>query len=475
MRSIELDGYFVPGAELKGVKIKKEFFKNDKLKLTLRLPKLSPESIDRITVNLKKQRRQYLSQQPIMHIVDVLDKAARLWLDPSYHLRKIALEAIPLITGLSREMVEKSIEIEQRSSLKKDIINALRSELSDPYFLDGFRSSAGGADRRSRAIGPDLIAAIFSGNIPALPHLSIMRALLVKSACLGKVASGEPVYAVLYARTIREIDPEMAKAIAVLNWKGGDKKIEKTLFSAADTIVAYGSEDSCNAIRQSAPPCVKVITHSHKLGFGIIAKNALKKKGIRGLAQKVAYDISMFDQQACLAPHIYFVEKGGEISPLGFSEILAAALARMDKKLPRGRLGIEEASRINQLRGVYELKECSEDNIKVFAPQDSTSWTVIYERIERFVPSCLNRVIRVAPLDDIFEVIELIGPVSKYLQNVGVAIDKKRERKLFDRLCALGVSRITGPGNMPTPSIMWHHDGRACIGELVRWCDIEGA
>lgn len=472
MDCIVFDDYFLPGMKIK--RTEEKIFKNENLYLTLNMPILTPGLISDMIVNLKKNREEYLSKQPIMKIIDVLDKAAQLWLNPNYHLRKLALQIIPEITGFSKEMVEESINVEQRSSRKEDIIKVLESEIFNPFYLDNFQKSRY-LKGYSKVLGPELIVAVFSGNIPALPHLSIMRSLMVKSACLGKVALSEPVYAVLYAKSIEEIDPDMAKSIAVFYWKGGNKEVENLIFSKSDIVINYGTEKSCESIRQSVPSGVKLISHGHKLGFGVVGKNSLKREKVKNLAKNVAYDVAMFDQQACLAPHIYFIEEGGEISPIKFSEVLAEALEEIGERIPKGKLSLEETSKINQIRGVYELKEYSGKEVKLFSSLNNTNWTVIYERTNKFIPSCLNRLIRIVPLEDIFGVINIVKPVSRYLQNVAVTIDKDREEKLFNELCKLGVSRITYPGNMSTPSMMWHHDGMACIGDLVRWCDVESA
>lgn len=126
--------------------------------------------------------------------------------------------------------MEASIDVEMESSLREDMWRALSLEIGNPLYLDDFQYSPqlGGY---SRAFGPELIVSIFSENIPALPHLLFMRSALVKSACLGKVARGEPTFAPLYLKTIEEIDPEMAECMAVLYWQGGEEEIEASLWA----------------------------------------------------------------------------------------------------------------------------------------------------------------------------------------------------------------------------------------------------
>ncbi len=121
-------------------------------------------------------------------------------------------------------MVEASIDAEMESSLREDMWRALCSEIKNPLYLDDFQYSPE-LNGYSRAFGPELIVSIFSENIPALPHLLFMRSALVKAACLGKVATGEPTFAPLYLKTIEEIDPEMAKVYGcslLARRRGGD-------------------------------------------------------------------------------------------------------------------------------------------------------------------------------------------------------------------------------------------------------------
>jgi hypothetical protein len=368
-------------------------------------------------------------------------------------------------------MVAESIFLEHRSSRKPDLLRALESELGNPSYLDGFQPSPQ-LDGFCRAFGPEVIMAIFSANIPGLPHLSIMRSFLVKSACLGKVSSEEPIFPPLYAETLEQLDSEVAECLAILEWKGGDEEIEHEVFHRCGAVIAYGSEETCNSLRSRIHPQVKLVTHSHKLGFGLIGRNALRISDIRELARRAAYDVGVFDQHACLSPHIYFVEEEGEASPREFARELATALDKLEEKLPSGKIGIGTSATLQQLRESLELRESAGEDVQVFH-SPAHPWTVIYERTASFLPSPLNRVIRVVPLRDIFEAEDILRPVACYLQNAALELEDERRGKMFDLLGKLGVSRIVPPGKMPTPSMMWHHDGLLCLATLLRWTDVE--
>ncbi len=474
MEIIEIEAYYLPPQLRDRVKgLRTEVYQDEKIRIDLKIPSIDDTFVKMLTHQLKKNRERYLAHLPIEKIVHVLDEASRRWLDKDYPLRRLALKTIPLITGFSSEVVEASIDVEMESSLREDMWRALSLEIGNPLYLDDFQYSPqlGGY---SRAFGPELIVSIFSENIPALPHLLFMRSALVKSACLGKVARGEPTFASLYLKTIEEIDPEMAECMAVLYWQGGEEEIEASLFGQADAVVLFGGVETCRSLLEKIPRRIKTLVHGHRLGFGVIGRQRLNRQGLERLAEAVALDCSMFDQQACLAPHVYYLEEGGEVSQKEFCQALAVAMETLNQRMPRGRLSSGEASAIHQLRAAYEFRELNGEDVLVLASSPKTDWTVVYEKDPgAFSPSPLNRFIRIYGVEDIFQVPPTLKPISPFLQNAAVAIGDKREKEFIRILGELGVARITSPGKMSVPSMMWHHDGISPLASLLRWCDME--
>lgn len=474
MEEIHADAYYLPpGFEDRLLRIKKEELNRGEIKLTLHIPEVTRATVEALADYLKKRRERYLEMLPLQQIIHVLDEASRRWLDRDYHFRRMALKTITAVTGFSSEMVAASIDAEMESSLADDMWKAFQIEIGNPWYLDGFQfnEKLGGY---TRAFGPELVVSFLSENIPALPHLLFMRAALVKAACLGKVAAGEPTFAPLYLKTIQEIDPEMAECMSVLYWTGGDKAVEDAAFNQADAVIVFGGVETCKSLVERIPRRIRVLLHGHKMGIGVIGREAMARQDIEGLAMAVAYDHAMFDQKACLAPHVYYVEEGGEVSPREFAGILARAMARLESSMPRGEITASEASAINQLRAKHEFRELNGDDALLYSSEYGTAWTVMYERDPGiFKPSPLNRLARIFEVEDIFQVLSVIKPLGPFLQNVAVAAGDSREKEFMERLGALGVTRITSPGRMPLPTMMWHHDGISPLASLLRWCDVE--
>lgn len=474
MKIIEVDAYYLPKDLRDQIKESRtEVYEDEGVAIRLKIPAVDKTLIENLAGYLKKNREIYLSRLPIKRIIHILDEASRKWLDGSYPYRELALKIIPVITGFSREVVEASIDAEMESSLEEDMWRALCSETKNPLYLDDFQYSPE-LKGYTRAYGPELIVSIFTQNIPALPHLSFMRSALVKAACLGKVATGEPTFAPLYLKTIEEIDPDMARCMAVLYWRGGEEEIEAAAFRQADAVILFGGIETCASLLEKIPRKVKALVHGHKLGFGVIGRGRLNRQGLEDLAQAVAQDCSMFDQQACLAPHVYYLEEQGEVSPKAFGQALAKAMEATHVKMPRGRISLGEASAIHQLRARYEFRELKGEEVLLLTSQHGTDWTVVYEKNPgNFSPSPLNRFIRIYGVEDIFQILPILKSIGPFLQNAAVAIGDEREKEFVKRLGELGVARITSPGKMSFPTMMWHHDGISPLASLLRWCDIE--
>ena len=434
---------------------------------------LSPLFIAELAAKLWAARRRSLAGRPVAEIVELIDAAVGSWLAPDSPWMAEACQRISAGTPYCEAMVRTGLTRLLAGCRKEQMIELLTEELGDAEVLDGFRPRRA-ARGRHRAVGPGLVAYVFSGNVPGLPAIGMIQALLVKSACLGKPASEEPVFPALFARSLAALDPTIASAIAIVPWTGGDRAIEDAVFGVSDAVVVYGSDTAVASLRARAPATARFVGHGHKMSFAVIGREALMLESVDALADRLAYDVSLFDQQGCVSAHLVYVERGGGVSPEGFAERLAVAMASFEQAMPRGRVTIEEAAAIQQARTAAEMQELRGEPGRLFASQGGTAWTVIYDESPAFAPSCLNRVVRVKAVRDVGELPSLLKPASRYLQTVGVAMDDLRRDRLAEALARLGVCRISAIGSMPHPPLAWHHDGGSTLLPLLRWVGIDG-
>ncbi|SDD02086.1 Acyl-CoA reductase (LuxC) [Paenibacillus sp. UNCCL117] len=439
--------------------------------LVLKLPVLSPELLGQIAREVAARREAYLAGLRTERIVELLDRAVARWLDPAYELRLLAETWLPVMTGYDGEMIRLELKRFFRTFRRKELLRFLDEEFDAAGVLDEFRPRKHGG--MSRAYGPELIFHVFSGNVPGLPVWSLIMGLLLKSAAIGKTSSAEPLMAVLFARTLAEIDEELADCLAILPWKGGSEELEQPLLEAADAVVVYGSQRTVEQLRSRTPAGRTFLSYGHKISFAMIGREALSADRFRETARKLAEDASVYDQQGCLAPHGVFVEEGGAVSARQFAQLVAAEMEHYQQKKPRAVLTEAEATAIRLVRQRMELRGLQGEPISVYASAGGTEWTVIYHGAAGFEASPLNRTLHVFACEELSQAVRLLRPYRDYLQTAGLAVGPDRLERTAAMLGSCGVTRLCAIGQMARTPAGWHHDGRMNLLDLVRWVDLE--
>jgi hypothetical protein len=411
-----------------------------------------------------------LRDTPIAEIVASIDRVAESWSRHDFPLRAAARQTIEVATGMSAQAIDVSLDLELRNYRSASLLRALRRELGDPAMLDGFvrDGELGGA---VRALGPHLTLVVCTGNVPGLPALPLVRALLAKSPVIVKVASGEPSFARRFVESIDEVDPRLSRAIVVSCWTREEETTLRAVLAQVDTVIAYGSDEACAQIRSALAPHQRFFEHAHKLSVGILSRSYIAQHGLQAVAASVARDASVFNQHACIAPQAYFVQGDGNAQK-AFGEALADAMARYTERCPLGAQLPQDASALALERAAHGW-QCAIDPEHALWCAADLQWTVTLDRAFEGARSLGDRFLRLVGVERLEDALTMLRPYARYLQNVGLGVDAQQLRGLTDKLAELGASRICAPGRMSEPSMMWRHDGRMCIAELLRFCDIE--
>jgi len=167
------------------------------------------------------------------------------------------------------------------------------------------------------------------------------------------------------------------------------------------------------------------------------------------------------------------VQAGGELMPRRFAEWLAEALEQREANEPRGELRADASATIASRRAMYEGRAAHSPDTQMWPSKNSTAWTVVYEEDPRFQTSCLNRFIYVKPVRDLEEALQHAVVIQGQVSTVGVAVSPRESQTLAMRLARWGVSRVCPLGQMQNPPLMWRHDGRPALGDLITWTDWE--
>src|SRR5262249_6574791 len=135
------------------------------------------------------------------------------------------------------------------------------------------------------------------------------------------------------------------------------------------------------------------------------------------LASRSALDVSLYDQEGCLSPHVFYLERRAEVPPAKFAEALAAALDERDEALPGRTKESGEAARVQLYRAQARFEAAGlaalgfraevaavggaggKESIGVLESPGTTKWTVVVEDRARFEPGPAHRTVRVGMIE----------------------------------------------------------------------------
>lgn len=466
-----IDIYATP-SQFKFSKMTTKILKTPDQTLHLRYPEVSQRELLALSEQLQVNRKTYLSQLTVHEIIVLIGLAAEKWSVPNYHYRQVAEAFLPIITGYDATQISLELKQFMRLFRKKELLRFVNAECANTGIaLDDFQPNLAGGF--SKFYGPDLIFQIFSGNVPGVQIWTMIMGLLVKSATIGKTSLAEPLLPVLFVKTLAEIEPRLADALAVLPWASQATDKTKTAIQQADTVIVCGSEKTVTAVRDLVPTAKRFIRSGYKIGVAMIGRAALTAEYYRQTVHRLVSDIGVYDQQACLAPQVIYIERGGQVSPVEVASLLAAELENYQRKYPQAELVSEEKLAINQMRQDAFADTLTSGGTQVFVSAADLSSTVVYHDVPDFQATPLNRTVHVYAVDRLEVVSQYLAPYKAYLQSVGLAIAPPELLPLAARLGEVGVNRLCAVGEMNHVSAAWHHDGGFNLLDLVRVVDIE--
>jgi hypothetical protein len=439
--------------------------------LNVQVPALTQEQIGTVISAVKSARNAVLKNFSTAEIVEVIDKVIQRLLDRDNPYRQKAELLLPMVTGFDAEMIRLGLTSYLKTFRKPQLFKFLVEDFGNPLLLDGFQPRAKGG--YVKAIGPQLMTHIWAGNVPGLPVWSLVSSLLVKGGSVGKVSSAEPLFAGWVAQILAEVEPRLKDCVAIIWWRGGDEEKELQLFETSDVVLAYGGNASLSAMQSRVPVTTRFLPYGHKMAFGLIARESLNANNVKETAYRAAFDVVNYDQQGCYSPHTLFVQRGAKVSAQDFSEYLARELDAFEKRYPRRTLSFEEQASLVAWQQKEQVSLFSRSD-KALLSHPAGRWTVVYEQLQdTFMPSPLNRTLRVIEVADFEQLIPVLSPYRKYLQTAGIAASPEDMFRLSSMLAELGVTRISSIGKMTSADAGWHHDGSSSLLDLVRMVDIE--
>ena len=402
-----------------------------------------------LLVQSLRGRLEYAHNLSINDIVDFFDEVVRNWKTSGL------LKERAYLKNLSDFFAKESLSNHLKIALRGDYLVLDKFvDLGDEKLL--FHTQPRG-----------LTCHWLAGNVPVLGLFSIFFALITKNVCLVKASNNGSEDLVSLLSTLNEVNTskikgkEFLKSVAVILVDNEDKETHQRLSLEADARIAWGGFEAINSIigLKKNLFCEDII-FGPKYSYAVIDKESLIENQ-KKMAQKLAVDVSVFDQYACSSPHTVFIQEEKPGQALDFARELAEQLELVNRALlPKGAVDPAKSAEIIGLRAEYELKG------KVFASQ-GTDWTVIYSSEKGLAKGCFSRVIFVKPITDLTELKEYN---DRQKQTLGFGLTKENKLKYADIITAKGIDRCPDLGYLTFYESPW--DGMFVFDRLVRWVTI---
>lgn len=353
----------------------------------------------------------------------------------------------------------------------RDFVRELAENAIGVKYLEGWvpRRMASGCVCSIRAFGARSVH-ILSGNVPAPSALSVIRNALIRSDAIFKTPSNDPITAAAIARTMVKMAPDhpLTRHLSVAYWQGGDSEVEESLYrpDRVEKIIAWGGMASIRHISKYVQPGIDVITMDPKLSSSIIGRDAFADEAtMLDVAERLALDVGVFNQQACTNARVIYIETGTDQAGLQAANRFGALVHEALQALPAHLSG--PAPKIDQdlAEEVQSLRMVSDEH-KVFGgvPQGAIIVSQTSEPVD-FARSLTDRVANLVPVDDL----EIpIQSVTAYTQTIGIYPDALKTQ-IRDRLVYGGAQRLTSLGYACKPAMAGPHDGMEPLRRMAKW------
>lgn len=400
-------------------------------------------------------------------ILDFLvETVARMDIRTNPHLQKCA-ELTAATNPLPKRIIENIYRRPGRFLTREAMLFQLKVNLGDPAFIDGWVERIDPLGQRSevRAFPPRLVHMI-AGNSPSGALATIAQGALVKAVNVIKMPSSDPFTAVAILRTMADIDPDhpVVRAFSAVYWRGGDESVERVLYRPQyfDRIVGWGGGEAINNVVKYCGPGLQLVSFDPKASISILGAEAFESEAVMDeVAELAASDITIFNQEACIASRFVFAEAPIERIDR-FCEKLLARLA-VDRPYASAKAPAPPAD----IREEIKVLRMEEEDFRVWGQADGTGLVIRSPEPVDFHPT--SKTANVIPIASLAEAARFVNVAT---QTVGL-FPHHRNVEIRDALAAAGAQRIVKLGSADRNCLGSPHDAMYPLARFVLWTAVE--
>lgn len=303
---------------------------------------------------------------------------------------------------------------------------------------------------------------ITAGNAPDVVPVSLLRAVITKSAAVIKLPYGAVLSGIMFALAAVAAAPEhpITQNLSLVYWQGGDQTIEGELFKpgAFDRIVVWGSPRTVASV-QSRAPFTRTVSLNPRYGISLIGREACYGR-LEEAAARASQDVMIYNQKACTSSLVQYFE-GTREQAREYARALGMALKKWDEAAPDFADPVI-SGRVKRLRrGRYAAADWYTNTRQ----GEFESGVVVVPGGFDITDHPMCRLVVVKPVERLEYA---LADIDQFVSTAGVYPEERRI-ELRDRIASRGVSAVLplGQCELVYPGIP--HDGMLVLNQLVEW------
>jgi Acyl-CoA reductase (LuxC) len=393
---------------------------------------------------------------PVRAIIEAIGSAASAWSDASFPSRVRTREAVRVRTGYSPAVVDYALDRLFGSLTGAAMAAVIEDELGSIEVLDRF--VARGVRHRVRAFPAGRVCVVSSRTTIGVGIIPALFALCAHCSVLVKDREDDLVCA--FFATLEELLPKLRGIAVARRWLGESDLVELDRF---DCVVAFGSDDTLDAIAATLHLPTRLIAYPSKASAGYVSKESLATEtAAERIARAAARDLLFYDGEGCLSLNALFLERGANVSAERFCAILSEAIALAAREFSVAPAA-SVAMRLELAREVAAFR-----TVAGGAPvaQASGSFLVTLDDPPEEPPFFLPGALAVRSVNGLADAAAYLARHHVSLEALAVA---GSGAAIAELATAMGASRIARFGRLQAPPLGAFHGGRPRIAEFVRW------
>ena len=359
-------------------------------------------------------------------------------------LGREARETLPKETGSSDAMVAWALRT-TLDTIRRDALLGL---------VEGAKEVLGG-----RPDPISLLSVVLAGNVFTASVRGIVVPLLFGVPVLVKASSNETRFPAIMREALRRADTELATAMDLVVFPGGDIAREAAFLEFAQAVSVYGTDETVHAIEQRIDDRIPAIVHGHGVSVAYCSAWSLAPESIDDTTARLALDLAAYDQRGCLSPQVIYVEETPGTPVDDFATGLSGAIETVAETLPRGPLPEAVGAAQTQWRGIAEVEGTlvrGREHALAIDRSGAIRWSPGYRNATIVPVRSLDDAL--ASMTAFVAHLKCVGTDARTLRELGARLGESTSWKAY----------ATEIGTMQTPALEAPADGRPVWEGLLR-------